>query len=77
MYFPELAKGRERERKIQKEHEIEGRQEAKANRNINENAVDQKGLVGKTVDIIQSIFGRKWRGLIGEQRQMYRSSFFS
>ena len=31
MYFPELARGREGEREIRKEHEMEDRQKAEAN----------------------------------------------
>ena len=32
MYFPELARGREGERKIQEDHEMEDRQKAHANK---------------------------------------------
>lgn len=49
MYFPELVRGRERERKIQKEYEIEDRQKAEANKIIKWKCGKSKVLIGNIV----------------------------
>lgn len=52
MYFPELARGREAERKIQKEHDIECRKQTEANKIIKQKCGNSNGVIENIVDII-------------------------
>lgn len=65
MYFPELARGRETERKIQKEHDIEHRKQTEANKIIKRKCGNSNSVIENIVDIILCTFER----IMTEQRR--------